>query len=180
MKINPLDIYNKDFTVSALGYNKSQVDEFLDDLGVEFERMLQKNKDLQDKNERLKEKLKSYENIEENLKNTLKSIEEIADKQTQQAREEANMIIEKADMEAKKMKEQVKKDLAEEYKKLEKLKETKTFFKIRLRNLLESQLEVLDEDEEINLDKYEEQINQLDLSEEDKETKKTETPEETE
>ena len=65
-------------------------------------------------------------------------------------------------------------------KKLEKLKETKTFFKIRLRNLLESQLEVLDEDEEINLDKYEEQINQLDLSEEDKETKKTENPEETE
>lgn len=177
MKINPLDIYNKDFTVSALGYNKSQVDEFLDDLGVEFERILQKNKDLQDKNERLKEKLKSYENIEENLKNTLESIEEIADKQTEQAREEANMIIEKADMEAKKMREQVKKDLAEEYKKLEKLKETKSFFKIRLRNMLESQLEVLEEDEEIDLDKYEEQIKQFDSSEENEDT---ETREETE
>jgi cell division initiation protein len=158
MKMNPLDIYNKEFTVSALGYNKSQVEEFLDDIGVEYERMLQDKKDLQDRNEKLKEKLKSYENIEENLKSTLRSIEEIADKQTKQAREEANMIIEKANMEAEKMREKVKKDLAEEYKKLEKLKETKTFFKIRLRNLLESQLEVLEEDEEIDLDKYQNQI----------------------
>src|SRR6056297_2693557 len=151
MKINPLDIYNKEFQVSALGYNKSQVEEFLDDIGVEYERMLQEIKDLQDKNEKLKDKLKS----------TLRSIEQIADKQTKQAKEEANMIIEKANMEAEKMREKVKKDLAEEYKKLEKLKETKTFFKIRLRNLLESQLEVLEEDEEINLDKYQEQVEDL-------------------
>lgn len=161
MKINPLDIYNKEFTVSALGYNKSQVDDFLDDLGVEYERMMQEMKDLRDNNEKLREKLKSYENIEENLKSTLKSIEEIADKQTQQAREEANMIIEKAEMEAKKMREEVKEDLAEEYKKLEKLKETKTFFKIRLKNLLESQLEVLEEDEELNIEKYREDIEKL-------------------
>ena len=151
MKINPLDIYNKEFTVSALGYNKSQVEEFLDDLGVQYERMMQEMKDLREKNEKL----------QENLKNTLKSIEEIADKQTQQAREEANMIIEKANMEAKKMKQEVKKDLAEEYKKLEKLKETKTFFKIRLRNLLESQLEVLEDEEELDLDKYQEEIDEL-------------------
>ena len=161
MKINPLDIYNKDFTVSALGYNKSQVEEFLDDLGVQYERMMQEIKDLREKNTKLKEKLESYENIEENLKNTLRSIEEIADKQTKQAREEANMIIEKANMEAKKMRQEVKKDLAEEYKKLEKLKETKTFFKIRLKNLLESQLEVLEEDEELNLEKYQEEIEEL-------------------
>ena len=161
MKINPLDIYNKEFAVSALGYNKSQVDDFLDDLGVEYERMMQEMKDLRDENEKLREKLKSYENIEENLKSTLKSIEEIADKQTSQAREEANMIIEKANMEAKKMKQEVKEDLAEEYKKLEKLKETKTFFKIRLKNLLESQLEVLEEDEELNIEKYREDIEKL-------------------
>lgn len=161
MKINPLDIYNKEFTVSALGYNKSQVEEFLDDLGVQYERMLQEMRDLREKNEKLKEKLKSYENIEENLKNTLKSIEEIADKQTKQAREEANIIIEKANMEAKKMKQEVKKDLAEEYKKLEKLKETKTFFKIRLRNLLESQLEVLEDDKELDIDKYQEEMDEL-------------------
>ncbi|MCF8008339.1 MAG: DivIVA domain-containing protein [Halanaerobiales bacterium] len=162
MKLNPLDIYNKEFTVSALGYNKSQVEEFLDDIGVEYERMLQEIKSLQERNDKLKEKLKSYENIEENLKSTLRSIEEIAEKQTQQAREEANMIIEKANVEAEKMKQNVKKELAEEYDKLEKLKETKTFFKIRLRNLLESQLEVLEEeDEEINIEKYEEKIDNL-------------------
>ncbi|MBS3810342.1 MAG: DivIVA domain-containing protein [Halanaerobiales bacterium] len=158
MKINPLDIYNKEFTVSALGYNKSQVEEFLDDLGVEYERMMQEMKQIKDTNEKLKEKLKSYENIEENLKNTLRSIEEIANKQTKQAREEAEIIIEKAEMKAKKMKDEVKDDLSEEYKKLEKLKKTKTFFKIRMRNLLESQLEVLEDDEEIDLEKYEEEI----------------------
>ncbi len=158
MKINPLDIYNKEFTVSALGYNKSQVEEFLDDLGVEYERMMQEMKQIKDTNEKLKEKLKSYENIEENLKNTLRSIEEIANKQTKQAREEAEIIIEKAEMKAKKMKDEVKDDLSEEYKKLEKLEKTKTFFKIRMRNLLESQLEVLEDDEEIDLEKYEEEI----------------------
>src|SRR6056297_2710430 len=147
MKINPLDIYNKEFTVSALGYNKSQVEEFLDDLGVEYERMMQEMKQIKDTNEKLKEKLKSYENIEEN-----------SNKQTKQAREEAEIIIEKAEMKAKKMKDEVKDDLSEEYNKLEKLKKTKTFFKIRMRNLLESQLEVLEDDEEIDLEKYEEEI----------------------
>lgn len=58
MKLNPLDIYNKEFKNATFGYNKDQVDNFLDDVGVAYERLLKDLNKLQSENETLKEKWK--------------------------------------------------------------------------------------------------------------------------
>ncbi|RQD73623.1 MAG: DivIVA domain-containing protein, partial [Halanaerobium sp. MSAO_Bac5] len=63
MKLNPLEIYNKEFNKSTFGYNKSQVDDFIEDIGVAYERLLKDINNLQEENKKLKEKIEHYQKM---------------------------------------------------------------------------------------------------------------------
>ena len=43
MALRPLDIHNKQFSRSFRGYNETQVDEFLEQVGREFDQVLRDN-----------------------------------------------------------------------------------------------------------------------------------------
>ena len=149
MKLNPLDIYNKEFKKSTFGYNTTQVDEFLDDIGVAYERLLKDLNKLQEENNALKEKIENYQDMEEKLQNTLDSIQGTVSERIEQADKEARMIRKEARMKAEEIKENAREQVASEKRKLEQLREQKNFFKIRFQTLLESHLEMLkDESEE--------------------------------
>ena len=148
MKLNPLDIYNKEFKKSTFGYNKTQVDEFLDDVGVAYERLLKDLNKLQEKNQALEEKIENYQDMEEKLQNTLDSMQDTISERIEQADKEARMITKEARMKAEQIKEDARNQVAAEKRKLEQLREQKNFFKIRFQTLLESHLEMLDEEEE--------------------------------
>ena len=47
MSLTPLDIQHKEFTVKIKGYDKEQVNDFLDNVTKEFEEVIKQNKDLQ-------------------------------------------------------------------------------------------------------------------------------------
>lgn len=147
MKLNPLDIYNKEFNKSTFGYNKDQVDEFMDDVGVAYERLLKDLNKLQKENKDLKEKIESYQNMEEKLQKTLDSMQETISKRIEQADNEAMMIVKEARMKADKIKDNARDKVASEKRKLEQLREQRNFFKIRFQTLLESHLEMLKEEE---------------------------------
>ena len=151
MKLNPLDIYNKEFKKSTFGYNTTQVDEFLDDVGVAYERLLKDLNNLQEENRELKEKIKNYEDMEEKLQNTLDSIQGTVSERIEQANNEARMIKKEARMKAEQIKENARNQIAAEKRKLEQLREQRNFFKIRFQTLLESHLEMLNEENEETL-----------------------------
>lgn len=148
MKLNPLDIYNKEFKKSTFGYNTTQVDEFLDDVGVAYERLLKDLNKLQDKNQALKEKIDNYQDMEDKLQNTLDSMQDTISQRIEQADKEARMIVKDARMKAEKIKKDAQEAVVAEKRKVEQLREQKNFFKIRFQTLLESHLEMLDEEEE--------------------------------
>jgi len=131
LKLNPLDIYNKEFKKSTFGYNTTQVDEFLDDVGVAYERLLKDLNNLQEENRELKEKIKNYEDMEEKLQNTLDSIQGTVSERIEQANNEARMIKKEARMKAEQIKENARNQIAAEKRKLEQLREQRNFFKIR-------------------------------------------------
>lgn len=166
MKLNPLDIYNKEFKKSTFGYNTNQVDEFIDDVGVAYERLLKDLNNLQEENKALREKIDSYEDMEDRLTNTLDSMQDTISERIEQADNEARMIIKEARMKAEKIKENAQDQIASEKRKLEQLREQRNFFKIRFKTLLESHLEMLNEDEKESLRgefedlDYEENFNQ--------------------
>ena len=43
MPITPMDIHNKEFSRSFRGYNEDEVDQFLDEIVEEFERLYKEN-----------------------------------------------------------------------------------------------------------------------------------------
>lgn len=153
MKLNPLDIYNKEFKKSTFGYNTTQVDEFIDDVGVAYERALKEINNLKEENKALREKIENYEDMEERLQRTLDSMEDTISERIEQADKEARMIVKEARMKAENIKEDARTQVAEEKRKLEQLREQKNFFKIRFQTLLESHLEMLN-DEEIAEDDF--------------------------
>jgi len=166
LKFSPLDIYNKEFKNSTFGYNKEQVDEFLDEVGLAYERLLKDYSSLEDEVEKLEEKLSNYENIKEQLEETLDSIQETARRQTKQARKEADNIIKEAELEAERIKQEAYEEIKEEKEKIkslrreareeiqseldqiEKIRDQKEQFKRRFRTMLENYLEILEEDSE--------------------------------
>lgn len=152
MKISPLDIYNREFSKAIFGYNVKQVDEFMDEVGVSYERLLKEVNTLQDENEKLKEKLSGQVEMEEKLKKIMLTIQETAKEITNQAHKEADIIIKKAEIKAEKMDREIKEKLNDEYKTLQSLKESRELFKIRYKTMLQSHLEMLEKDEETVID----------------------------
>ncbi len=157
MKLSPLDIYNKEFKKSTFGYNVNQVNDFLDDVGMAYERLLKEVNSLKDENERLRERLSGYENMEEKMEKVMLTLQETAREQTRQAKKEADLIIQRAEIKAEKVERAVKKEIEEEYSSLQELRESRNLFKIRFKTLLQSHLEMLEE-EELDLHQVEEDI----------------------
>ena len=96
MKFSPLDIYNKEFSKSTFGgYKVEEVEDFLEEVGRSFEKILKELNKTREENDRLQERLENYEKIEDKLEQTLLTVQETAKEQSRQAKNEADMIIEK-------------------------------------------------------------------------------------
>ena len=100
MKLTALEIKQQNFDKSLRGYDKAEVEAFLNLMSNEWEHMVAKNKELEKKIEDLEEKLKHYERVEEALHETLQTAKESAEQKMTGARREAQTKIEKAEMEA--------------------------------------------------------------------------------
>lgn len=100
MKLTALEIKQQNFEKSLRGYDRAEVEAFLNLMSNEWEHMVSKNRDLQKKIDDLEEKLKHYERVEEALHETLQTAKESAEQKLTGARREAQTKIEKAEMEA--------------------------------------------------------------------------------
>ena len=70
--LTPLDIENKKFSKQIMnGYNVEEVDDFLDEIGVDFAKKQKEVNEASKKIEELNASLEHYKNIESTLQNTL-------------------------------------------------------------------------------------------------------------
>lgn len=100
MKLTALEIKQQNFEKSLRGYDKAEVQAFLNLMANEWEHLVAKNRELENKIENLEDKLKHYERVEEALHETLQTAKESAEHKLTGARKEARNKIEKAEMEA--------------------------------------------------------------------------------
>jgi cell division initiation protein len=151
MKLSPLDIYNKEFKKTTFGYNVTQVNEFLEEMGINYEKLLKEINNLQDENERLKERISNFEKFEETLQNTINMVQDNAKEQSKQAEKNAEILIKRAEIKADEIINETKLKIHDEYKNLQEIIENKNLFKIRFKTLLESHLKMLEEDEDLEI-----------------------------
>lgn len=110
MEINSDFIRKKEFHIVFKGYNAEEVDKFLDILTVEFDRLIKKNKELQESLDRLKfeSTVEDDTDIKKIIQNALISAHKVAEEIKSQARKEAEEFLEKQKLEIEKVIENLK------------------------------------------------------------------------
>lgn len=174
MRITPMDIEQQEFSRSFRGYNEEEVDDFLDKIVKDYEELINENVRLNEEIERMQEKLKEFSGIEETLRSALLNAQKSAEEMKERVEDEAKIIIEKAEMEAKTLKQQVfqKGDLLKS--EIDNLRRYKFIFKEKFKSMLNLYLKMLENEEfeEVgNYDIKEEEISKKKIEEEVSEEK---------
>ena len=100
MKITPLEIRQKTFEKVFRGYDKDEVDAYLQSLSMEWERMLDENKELYHKIEILESESKKLRELESSLYKTLKTAEDTGATLIEQAKKETDLQIKESSFKA--------------------------------------------------------------------------------
>ena len=120
--LTPLDIENKKFTRTLKGYNVDEVDDFLDQLTLEYEKLYKENAEFKSKFDEQQKEIERFKTVERTLQNTLVMAQTTAEDIKNMAQKQADQIINEAKLEAQKMVENVNKDEVEVRRKTEDLK----------------------------------------------------------
>ncbi len=148
--LTPLDIENKKFTRTLKGYNVDEVDDFLDQLTLEYEKLYKENAEYKSKFDEQQKEIERFKTVERTLQNTLVMAQTTAEDIKNMAQKQADQIINEAKLEAQKMVENVNKDEVEVRRRTEDLKKQFEVYKAKMEALLISQLELLQDKKDDN------------------------------
>lgn len=131
---------------SLKGYNVSEVDDFLDELTVEYEKLYKENSELKTQIENNRKDLEHYRNVEHTLQNTLVMAQTTAEDIKKMAQGQADQIIQDAQLQARKQTEELSRQEFELRVKIEETKKKFDMYRAKMEALLISQLELLKDD----------------------------------
>jgi cell division initiation protein len=153
--ITPLDIENKKFSKQVMnGYSVEEVDDFLDDLTIDYTKNYKEATELKSKITELTQSLEHYKTIEETLQNTLIMAQSTAEDVKKVAKQQADQIVNEAKQQSEKIISDAKSaaqtqldalnsELISKNKQLEDVKKQFDIYKAKMESLLISQLELI-------------------------------------
>lgn len=144
--LTSLDIENKKFGKKIMnGYDTEEVDDFLDEVGVEFAKKQKELTEAFKEIEELKASVEHYKNIEETLQNTLLMAQSTAEEVKNVAKQKADRIIEEAKSSAEKEVATLNSQILMKRKELDDAQKQFDIYKAKMESLLISQLELIKE-----------------------------------
>jgi cell division initiation protein len=146
--LTPLDIHNKEFKRGFRGYNEEEVDEFLDQVVKDYEKLYRDNLEMKETIDRVNSKLEHYQHMENTLHNTLVIAQETAEEVKLNAKKETELLIKEAEIRGQKMVEEAMHKVRRANTEYEELKKQAQVYRTRMRTLLQAQLEILQHSEE--------------------------------
>lgn len=140
------------FSTSKDGYNKEEVNKFVNEVVTEYESMLTKLKQKDSEINELSKSLDKYNNLELALNKTILMAEESANQMKKLAKDEADNLIN----DAKKNASRIVNEALMQAEKTElesiRLKRNIIMFKKKLKILLENQMDLADEIDKIDME----------------------------
>ena len=103
MALTPLDIQNKSFQTKMRGYEKDEVDDFLDLVVRDYEDSVQKNRELEKALKHAEEKLEYFNELKDALNQSIIVAQDTADKVKTSASKESEVIVTSAQNKADEM-----------------------------------------------------------------------------
>lgn len=143
MKITPLDIRKQEFKKAFRGYDREEVDAFLEIVAEGFEQISKEDASLRERVESLEASLREYKNLEKALQDTLMAAQKIADEARTNAKREAELIIKEAEIRAERIIDEARVQLSQIRQEIINLETQKESFIARLKAFTSSQMELL-------------------------------------
>ncbi|MBR3249791.1 MAG: DivIVA domain-containing protein [Clostridia bacterium] len=144
--ITPLDIENKKFSKQMMnGYSVEDVDDFLDDLSVDYAKIYKELTEQKGRIEELEDALSKYRTIEGTLQNTLLMAQSTAEEVKNVAKQQADQIVAEAKSSIQDTVNKLNQEVAAKEQQKEELTKQFDVYKAKMESLLISQLELLKE-----------------------------------
>lgn len=142
--ITPIEIQNKVFKSGGLGYEKKDVDSFMQEILENYEDLYRERMEMRDRISVLNEGLQYYKSIEKTLQKALVLAEKTAEETKANAKKNAQVIEQEAVTKATMILDDAKRDLEAVKKQTVELIRQYDMYKARFKSLMSSQNELLD------------------------------------
>jgi cell division initiation protein len=98
MKVTPLDIQQKRFHVAFRGYERTEVEAFLDVVREEMEGLVREVTELREFHQTYDERMRDYRDREDTLKSTMITTHKLVEDLRENARKESALIVKDAEI----------------------------------------------------------------------------------
>ena len=98
--IRPIDIQEKEFSKAVRGYKEDEVNEFLDEITIDLERLLDELRQTKEENSRLVEELERHRNSEGTVLETLEAAKGLMSDISASAEKRAEILLKNAELDA--------------------------------------------------------------------------------
>ena len=143
MKLTPIDIQQQQFRTALSGFDKKEVNVFLDHVASSFEELLHENNRFQAEVRRLESSLDDYREREKALKETMITATRISEDIKEGARKESQIVIGQAEMQAEQIIHNAHQRLLRIMEDIDELKRQKAQFESSLSSMLKSHEKLL-------------------------------------
>ena len=143
----------KKFDTVFRGYDKYQVQKFMDEVISNYESLLKKSMKTDEENKQLKEQIAYYQKIEDTMNRAIYTAEAAGDQIKSSARREAESLITEARHNASRIINDALLKAEKAQNHAEQLKRNTNILKRRLRQIIENQLEVINEIDQVDFER---------------------------
>lgn len=141
--LTPLDIQTKTFKKALNGYDKNDVDSYIELIVADYEKIYKTSIESADKINALTKLTDSYKAMEETMKNSIIVAQTTAEEVSKNAREKAEITIAEANIKAKAIIEEAENNIKQLNSKLAELKTSMELYKSQAVSMLNAQIDVV-------------------------------------
>ena len=141
--MTPMDLRAKTFKKAINGYDKKEIDDYMELLLADYEKIYKQSVETTDKINTLTKLLDSYKAMEDTMKNSLIVAQTTAEELTKNAREKADLTIEEANVKAKEIIAEANSEVSKIQTQIAELKTAMELYKSRAVGMLNAQIEVV-------------------------------------
>jgi cell division initiation protein len=148
MSITPLDIQQKRFRTDWRGFEKAEVDGFLNLVASEVECLSRELHDLREDHNRQNRMLEEYRSREQAIKETMVTAQKVTEEITENAKKEAQIILGQAELESERLMESAQERLSDLLNDISDLKRQRSQFLSQLKGLIDTHNKLIEISEE--------------------------------
>jgi len=143
LRIAPVDIRNQQFKKVVRGADPEEVRIFLGIVADEMEKLVNAERDLEQRVATLEAQVDEYRKVEMALRDTLLTAERVSSESRENSRKEAELLLRDAELKAERILDDASRRASELRREIVELRNQKDIYIARLRSLVETQLKML-------------------------------------